>query len=126
MPCANDHGRSDRESEAALIATMAGFVPQLRGHFMAGFAIPHMDMANMLDTSQIDLPAGPAAEPRSLSPSMRRALEIRVDALSAEQRRDAEEVEHLYARSNALTLQILERQRQLRHLREILLNRRAA
>ena len=59
---------------------------------------------------------------RVLSPSMRRALELRVEKLSAEQCAAAREIEALYWRSNELTLEVLERQKRLRRFREILLN----
>lgn len=64
----------------------------------------------------------PPPRPRVLSAPTRRALQIRVDALSAEQRAAAAEIESLYQRCNALTYQVLERQQRLRRFREILLN----
>ncbi len=60
--------------------------------------------------------------PRNLSPSMRRALEDRVKQLEAQQCAAAQEIEALYWRSNKLTFEVLERQKDLRRFREILLN----
>jgi hypothetical protein len=79
----------------------------------------------MLDCTRqaIDIPP---ARTRDLSDSLRRALQIRVKALEAEQSAAALEIEQLFERSNRLTLEVLERQRRLRHLREILFNGSAA
>ncbi len=77
----------------------------------------------MLDTAHTDIPP---VRRHVLSNATRRALEIRVDALSAEQRAAAEEYEGHFARANEIALQMLERQQRLRQLREILLNGRAA
>ncbi len=63
---------------------------------------------------------------RRLSPSMRRALQIRVDALGEEQRVAAEEFEWLYVRQGELLEEIMERQPRLRQFREILLADRDA
>jgi hypothetical protein len=78
----------------------------------------------MLDASCRNAAAIKAAAP--LSAPMQRALEIRVTALEEEQAADICEFDFLYARSDELLLQIIERQRRLRHFREILLVRRAA
>ena len=70
--------------------------------------------------------AGPATDfrprRRTISASLRRALQIRVDTLEAEQRAAVEEMEWLYGRSDELTYAMLECQQQLREFRHILLN----
>lgn len=58
---------------------------------------------------------------RRLSPSMRRALQIRVSALAEEQRAAAAEFEWLYWRGDELLDEIFERQERLFDLRSILL-----
>ena len=58
---------------------------------------------------------------RRLSPSMRRALRIRVHALRQEQRAASLEFESLYDRGDELLAEIVERQQRLRLFREILL-----
>jgi len=73
----------------------------------------------MLDTTHTDIPP---ARPHVLSDSMRRALKIRVAALSAEQRAAAEEYDGHFDRANKIALQMLERQQRLRQLRQILFN----
>ena len=60
--------------------------------------------------------------PRPLSAKMRRALEIRVSILEAEDRTDAEKYEHLYEIGNEILARMIDRQRQKRLFREILLN----
>ena len=91
-------------------------------------------MSKYQDPAQFVNPTGQSCEVASrdictarsrLSPSMQRALQIRVDGLSAEQREAAEEIERLYHCAEALTCEVLERQQQLRQLREILLLRGA-
>ena len=59
---------------------------------------------------------------RALSVKMRRAIEIRVAALEAEQEVAAIEIEALYERSTNLTYAVIARQQILRQFREILLN----
>jgi hypothetical protein len=82
-------------------------------------------VARMLDCT-CQLADIPPARTRALSASWRRALQIRLEALEAEQSAAAAEIEALYQRSNKLTLEVLERQQRLRQFREILLNGRAA
>lgn len=62
----------------------------------------------------------------TINETTRRALQIRVDALEAEQAAAAAEIEALYQRSDELTLECLERQQHLRQFREILLDGRTA
>jgi hypothetical protein len=59
---------------------------------------------------------------RALSVKMRRAIEIRVAALEAEQEAAAIEIEVLYEQSTILTYTVIARQQVLRQFREILLN----
>jgi len=58
---------------------------------------------------------------RRLSPSMRRALRIRVEALREEQRAAAEEYEWHYDRQDEILAEMMERQQRCRQMREILL-----
>lgn len=57
------------------------------------------------------------------SQSLRRALQVRVDALEGEQAADVREFDLLYVRSDQLLLLIVERQQRLRQFRQILLAR---
>lgn len=57
-----------------------------------------------------------------LSDGMARAIQIRLDALVAEQESDAAEHESLYARSDELLYRITARQEWIRHFRDLLLN----
>lgn len=56
-----------------------------------------------------------------LSSSMRRALQMRVDALGEEQRAAAEEFEWHYDRQDEILAEMMERQQRCRQMREILL-----
>jgi hypothetical protein len=58
-----------------------------------------------------------------LSDSLRRALQVRIDALEEEQAANVREFDLLYVRSDQLLLLIVERQQRLRRFREILLAR---
>jgi hypothetical protein len=81
-------------------------------------------MAQMLDTNQIEFPT---AQLRIvLSDRVRRALEIRIEALEAEQIADAQKFEAIHECGTALIFRMLERQERLRQFRELLLKRRAA
>jgi hypothetical protein len=60
---------------------------------------------------------------RPLSASLRRALQVRVDALEKEHAADVREFNLLYVRSDQLLLLIVERQHRLRLFRQILLAR---
>ena len=62
-------------------------------------------------------------EGRQLTPQMRRAIECRIISLEAEQAAAADEHDGLYARSDTLLAEIIERQERLFRFREILLNR---
>jgi hypothetical protein len=77
-------------------------------------------MAHMLD---IICPGGCLNQQPRLSESLRRALQVRVDALEEEQAADVREFDLLYLRSDKLLLLIVERQQCLRQFREILLAR---
>ena len=79
-------------------------------------------------TSSSAQPPGTEYTPRrrTICARLQRALQIRVDALVAQQREAAEEIEWLYRRSDELLYATLERQQRLRELRHILLNQVAA
>ena len=57
-----------------------------------------------------------------MTPRFRRALEIRIAALEAEQAVSAEEFEGLYERGNAILYRMQDRQQRLRVFRDLLLN----
>lgn len=57
---------------------------------------------------------------RWLSPSLRRALKIRVRALGAEQRAAADEIECIYVRQGEVLDEMVDRQAVLREMRAIL------
>jgi len=59
-------------------------------------------------------------QPRRMSESLRRAVQIRVDALEEEQAADMREFDLLYERSDQLLGLIVERQQRLRRFRELL------
>jgi hypothetical protein len=58
---------------------------------------------------------------RVLCVKMRKAIQIRVASLEAEQEEAATEIEALYERSTILTYEVIARQQVLRQFREILL-----